>query len=519
MRYSNRLLCIAVCIMVIVFAFTDGMYVSQSTSEMTAIAMPVAENNKSEYRACWISYIDIQQYLKGKSEAAFRVKVNEMYDTVKKQGLNTVIVHARAMGDAFYESEYFPYSEYISAQRKVLTYDPYKLLVDIAHEKGLRFEAWINPYRISIGDETTEHFMQTDYYNRYQSMILCYTGANGTCMSLDPASETARRLIMDSLEELVVKYPVDGIHFDDYFYVDGMQPTLSEQQKKENVNILVREVYQFARKQGHAFTFGISPAGNPDYARSQGADIDTWLSEVGYVDYIMPQIYWTDRYKQNGEYVSMFRDRCQAWEDLRQNDVQLYLGMALYRAGEVSEQEPDWSEKSNNLASQLAFAYETGYEGFGLFRYAYLDEPEAQEELEAVHTYLAQPAPQDMNKTNAYIVYASRIDTCGWQSPKTDGVVSGVTTMQGQIQAVRIALGGYITDGKVSYEVKKDHPEKPDAVTGIEIWLEGTVKEEYDIAYRVYQIGNGWSGWSKNGNLAGNGTFISAIQIKVIKKA
>ena len=237
------------------------------------------------------------------------------------------------------------------------------------------------------------------------------------------------------------------------------------------------------------------------------------------MDYIMPQIYWTDRYMQNGEYVSMFRDRCQAWEDLRQNHVQLYLGMALYRAGEVSEQEPDWSEKSNNLASQLAFAYETGYEGFGLFRYAYLNEPEAQGELVVVHTFLAQCVPQDMNKTNAYIVYASKLDTCGWQSPKTDGVVSGVTTMQGQIQAVRIALGGYITDGKVSYEVKKDHPEKSDAVTGIEIWLEGTVKEEYDIAYRVYQIGNGWSGWSKNGNLAGNGTFISAIQIKVIKKA
>lgn len=56
MRYSNRLLCIAVCIMVIVFAFTDGMYVSQSTSEMTAIAMPVTENNKSEYRA-WLDFV------------------------------------------------------------------------------------------------------------------------------------------------------------------------------------------------------------------------------------------------------------------------------------------------------------------------------------------------------------------------------------------------------------------------------------------------------------------------------
>lgn len=518
MRHCNRLLWIIAGVMALVIGFAAVEKARRPQSGAIASAMPVAENNKSEYRACWISYIDIQQYLKGKSEAAFRAKVNEMYDHIKAQGLNTVIVHARAMGDAFYESEYFPYSEYLSANREVLSYDPYKLLVDIAHEKGLRFEAWINPYRISIGDETTEQFMQSGYYSRYQSMILSYSGTNGTCMSLDPASEAARKLIMDSLEELVAKYPVDGIHFDDYFYVDGMQTSLSEQQKKENVNILVRDVYQFAKNQDPALTFGISPAGNPDYARSQGADIDTWMREDGYVDYVMPQIYWTDRYKQDGEYVSMFRDRCRAWEDLRLNHVQLYLGMALYRAGEVSELEPDWAERSDNLAKQLAFAYEMGYDGFSLFRYAYLDEPAAQAELGTLHTFLEQFDPADLTKKDAYIVYASNLDTCGWQSAKTDGIVSGVTNTHGQMRAVRIALGGYITDGNVWYRVQKDRQEGTTAVTGIAVWLDGAAEEAYDIVYRVYQTRSGWSGWCKNGDLAGNG-ILSAIQIKVIKKA
>ena len=61
-----------------------------------------------DYRACWISYIDIETYLKDKTEAAFIAKVNVMYDKIKNAGLNTVIVHTRAMGDAYYVSTYFP---------------------------------------------------------------------------------------------------------------------------------------------------------------------------------------------------------------------------------------------------------------------------------------------------------------------------------------------------------------------------------------------------------------------------
>ena len=84
-------------------------------SRQVAVYLPMQENTEMEKRACWISYIDMESELSDKSEAAFRAKVHAMYDTVKRYGLNTVIVHARAMGDAFYPSDYFPYSEHIRA--------------------------------------------------------------------------------------------------------------------------------------------------------------------------------------------------------------------------------------------------------------------------------------------------------------------------------------------------------------------------------------------------------------------
>ncbi|MDE7283417.1 MAG: hypothetical protein K2N85_07535, partial [Lachnospiraceae bacterium] len=79
-------------------------------SPVAKISVQAADNKK----ACWISYYDIEESLQDKSEAAFRKKVSAMYDNVIKYGMNTVIVHARAMGDALYPSNYYPWSTYIT---------------------------------------------------------------------------------------------------------------------------------------------------------------------------------------------------------------------------------------------------------------------------------------------------------------------------------------------------------------------------------------------------------------------
>lgn len=487
------------------------------------------QGNVEEMRACWISYIDIQACLADKSEAAFRAKVHLMYDKIKANGLNTVLVHARAMGDAFYESQYFPYSVYLSKTRTLPSYDPYKILVELAHEKGLKFEAWINPYRISYDDETTMEFQNTPYYASYQNFLIRYEGERGTCLALNPQSEEARALIVKQAEELLSRYPVDGIHLDDYFYVDGMAPALPVEERKEAVNSLLRALYETIKKQNPECTFGISPAGNLDYARSQGADIDRWLSEDGYVDYVMPQIYWTDQYQSGNGTIAMFTERCEAWKNLQKNKTRLYVGLALYRAGEKSEEDVGWSMQSNNLAAQYACARGYGYAGFALFRYTFLLEEAAQEELANLREYLQTQTGVLLSEIEAKVAYSVHMQTYGWQNCKTDGVVAGSTKAKKQVEAIRIQLGTYAQTGGVMYMVQLENQSTSAwvengeiagtvgnavPITGIRINLTGSISDTCDIFYRVYTENNHWSAWYKNGEQAGNEP-IYALQLRI----
>ena len=98
------------------------------------IRAQAAEN--LDKKACWISFLDMETYLKDKKEAEFRTKVSQMYDKVKEYGMNTVLVHARAMGDAMYPSAYFPWSIYISEDRSNPGYDPLQIMVELAHKIG-----------------------------------------------------------------------------------------------------------------------------------------------------------------------------------------------------------------------------------------------------------------------------------------------------------------------------------------------------------------------------------------------
>lgn len=348
-----------------------------------------AKEASFEMRACWISYIDIETYLRDLSEEDFVNHLNAMYDNVINNNMNTVIVHVRAMGDAMYPSDYFPWSAYISSDRSAPTYDPLKLMVELAHEKGLRFEAWINPYRLSHNDTTTASFKATRYYELFKRYTIEYTNsAEQTCLALDPSKEEARQLILCGVCEVVDNYDVDGIHFDDYFYVPGMADGLSAEDKMENVNKLVYGTYYNIKCLDKDCTFGISPAGNISYTMSQGTDIETWLSNAGYVDYIMPQIYWTDNYNTDeGEY-KMFFERCREWMEYDKADVTFYVGLALYKAGEQSDIDMGWGMFANNIATQYCTACSMGYEGFAMFRYAWLEEELAGAELYNLNLYI-----------------------------------------------------------------------------------------------------------------------------------
>lgn len=359
------------------------MLLSLSAASPVAQAAGTKQAAPVPKKACWISFLDIEQLLQDKSEADFKAKVSDMYDRVLGYGMNTVIVHVRPMGDALYPSQYFPWSAYVSTARTDLGYDPLKIMVALAHAKNLEFEAWINPYRLSRDNKSTVSFKATPHYAQFLPYIIEYQSAGGqTCLSLDPARQEARDLITNGVREIVSNYDVDGIHFDDYFYVAGMADQLDVASKKANVNTLAAQVYQTIKAVNPACSFGISPAGNPDNARAQGADIDTWLSTPGYIDYIMPQIYWTDVYMTRTGAKHMFTDRCLEWTRINSLDLPLYVGLALYRAGENSKSDLGWASSSSNLAYQYATAKQLGYDGYALFRYLWLEKEIAAAELD-----------------------------------------------------------------------------------------------------------------------------------------
>ncbi|MEG0091634.1 MAG: family 10 glycosylhydrolase, partial [Oscillospiraceae bacterium] len=194
-------------------------------------------------------------------------------------------------------------------------------------------------------------------------------------------------------------YAVDGIHMDDYFYpttdlsidkanYDASGSTLSQENwRRENVNNLVKSIYAKIKSINPAVTFGISPQGNNDNNyNSQYSDVKLWLSQPGYADYIMPQLYWGFNYlTKSGRADYQFTKLAQQWAGYpRADEVKLYIGLGAYRIGGGDGGSNDQSEWSSgtNLANMVSAARAIeGIGGCGLYRYDNLFKNSAQEVL------------------------------------------------------------------------------------------------------------------------------------------
>ncbi|MGB4659233.1 MAG: family 10 glycosylhydrolase [Mobilitalea sp.] len=356
-----------------------------------------------EFNAVWISYLEFNSRLidpdtgeSGFTEERFIALIDEMFDNVVSLNMNAVVVQVRPFGDAMYPSDYFPWSKYISGTQGVDPgFDPLEYMVEAAHSRGLKFHAWINPYRVT-NDTTKVSTLSTSNIAREwrtntstldNRNILTFDGK----LYFNPSVVTVRTLIRNGIKEIVENYDVDGIHFDDYFY-----PTLGANYKKSfdykeykvyyydckendetpdsivvwrrnNVNSLLQNVYSDIKEIDQTVEFGISPGGNISNLLMNDryyCDVVTWLSEPGYIDYICPQIYWSFSH-----YSVPFDKTLDRWLALRTNEnVKMYVGIATYRAGSSLEEE--WKKDSNILKKQVEYSRETGLvDGYIYFRY------------------------------------------------------------------------------------------------------------------------------------------------------
>lgn len=304
-----------------------------------------------EVRAVWLAYVDFKELgLYNKSQQDFTENAEAFFEEAKALSVNTVYFHTRAFRDAAYRSDRFSMSRYLWDRDEEIPYDPLEIMVKLAHKNKMELHAWLNPYR------------------NYELKQLI----------LDPSSESSTEEILACVREILEGYDVDGIHFDDYFYPEDSDVPDSE--KASNVNKMVKAVYRTVKEYGEDIQFGVSPAGNISYCQSIGADVKTWMSEEGYLDYIVPQIYWTDEHSASWR-EKMFTDTLDEWISLNKRDIPLYPGLALYRAGEKSDDDPGWSKRQDNLARQLARLREKGCGGYALFSAGDFSRSGAAEEL------------------------------------------------------------------------------------------------------------------------------------------
>ena len=315
-----------------------------------------AQAEEDEVRAVWVSFYEYKGAgLKNKPEGTFRVNADKMFRNIRDNGCNTVYFHVRAFDDAIWPSDNFEFSTYMGQEPE---YDPLAILIETAHKYGLSFHAWMNPYRIT----------QKKIY--------------------DPSKPSTNSRILLAVREVIDQYEVDGIHFDDYFYPSkghkqySKYSSLSQAEKMSYTNTMVQSVYNTIKQKSPSLQFGISPAGNVEYCESIGSDVKKWMSTPGYVDYIVPQIYWSNCYKMGGKKTKLFDQRLRQWKKLNTANVKMYIGLGLYRGGMKDSLDLGWRKSSKVVASEISKTRRSAkISGYSLFSYESLYKKSCQKEV------------------------------------------------------------------------------------------------------------------------------------------
>lgn len=343
--------------------------------------------NYSTQKAFWIAYLDIDTMLAGADEASFTEAVRKAMINIRFMGCNTVYVHARAFGDAYYFSDIYPFAASYSGTVGVRPgYDPLEIMIREAHNLGLSFHAWINPMRTTnktrFGQMSDSYAIKKWYSSSSTNGKYIVYDSDSGYYWLSPAYTAVRELICSGIAEIVSKYDVDGIHIDDYFY-----PTTSTSfdkdafkasgysdlsaWRREIVSQLVRDIYSAVKFSNSTVEFGISPAGNiSNNLNRYYADVARWCSEDGFLDYIVPQIYYgyTDKLP--------FDQTALDWQSIVTNPrVKLVCGIAAYKVGSNTEwRSGDILARQTNYVNSLP-----GYSGCAYFRYGSVFEYESGE--------------------------------------------------------------------------------------------------------------------------------------------
>ncbi len=373
---------------------TPGMGMRLELQEQTAeqLHLPVQQSG-SPVVAAWLTAVSLSDMLKGATEAAYRAAVHQELTWLCENGFTDVFVQVRSNGDAYYRSRVYPRAASWSQD-----FDPFQVFLEENQQVGLQVHAWINPYRCQTAGQMLK--IPDTYPTRMwaQEQAESIVQVSGRWY-LNPADAHAQALICTGAQELLDGYDIAGLHIDDYFYpttepeLDAAAFAASRSEdltawRTEQVNTLVAALYA----QAHAADriFSISPRGDPAAsAQLLYADPETWCSQSGYCDWILPQLYYGFDNETCG-----FAEMLALWQRMVQTDgVRLIPGICTYKVGQADDWagtgRMEWLTEQEIPARQAATVLETGLNGVAVYSSASTRELDAPE-MEALKQQLCR---------------------------------------------------------------------------------------------------------------------------------
>jgi uncharacterized lipoprotein YddW (UPF0748 family) len=315
-----------------------------------------------QFRGMWVATVGNVDWpsVAGQPGEEQRAQLRYLFDAAVARRLNAVMLQVRPCADAFWPSRYEPWSGYLTGkQGRDPGWDPLDFAVREAHQRGLGLHAWFIPYRVAtrpdLGRLAPGHPAR-----RHPHWVVRYGGK----LHYNPGVPDVRRFVQDAMLDAVARYPVDGVHWDDYFYPYPVAGEVFDDRaeyeaygkgfssraawRRNNVDLLVRETAARIKKVRPSASFGVSPfgvwrnrstdpQGSDTSAGTQSyddlyADARRWVRH-GWLDYICPQLYWLAQ-PLDRQVPANYAVLIPWWADVvRGTGVDLYIGEALYKVG------------------------------------------------------------------------------------------------------------------------------------------------------------------------------------------
>lgn len=321
---------------------------------------------KREFRGVWVATVGNIDWPRDRLSTSGKKIADfvRIFDLLKDAGINAVFFQVRTECDALYKSYFEPWSYWLTNQQGTEPdpyFDPLEFAISEAHSRGMELHAWFNPYR-AVKDSGEYDIFYNHVSKTHPEWILSF----GRYKMLDPGNPEVQEYIINVIVDVLTRYDVDGIHFDDYFY--PYSPKISNEDsltfvkynrgftniddwRRDNINFLMKRIYQIIKAYKPHVKFGISPFGIVEnkYAGTDGfnsysmiyCDPLTWIKEKS-VDYVIPQLYWEMDHPK-----ASYKKLLPWWASVVE-DRHLYIG--LYSSRFQSQQ---YLSKSFEIGNQI----------------------------------------------------------------------------------------------------------------------------------------------------------------------